>query len=67
MQRAHLASMRFGAAVVPMLSAAQPPLGAVASIAAGTVSVNLTDANTGTLSDTVNGVAGTKNITRQLF
>jgi len=39
----------------------------VQSFTAGTVSVNFTDPNNGTLSYTVNGVSGSKNITRQLF
>jgi len=34
---------------------------------AGTISVTFTDANNATLTYTVNGVSGTKNITRQAF
>ncbi len=50
-----------------------PPLGTgfdphqVQVTTAGTISVNFTDANNATLTYTVNGVAGTKSITRQLF
>lgn len=50
-----------------------PPLGpafdpnAVHVFPAGTVSLSFTDANTATLSYTVDGVSGTKSITRQTF
>jgi len=39
----------------------------VQAFTAGTVSINFTDANNGTLSYTVNGVTASKSITRQLF
>ena len=39
----------------------------VQSFTAGTVNVNFTDGNNATLNYTVNGVSGSKNITRQLF
>jgi len=39
----------------------------VQSFTAGTVSVSFTDGNNATLTYTVNGVSGTKTITRQLF
>ena len=34
---------------------------------AGTITVNFTDSNNATLNYTVDGVSGTKNITRELF
>jgi len=39
----------------------------VQAVAAGTVSVNFTDANNAILSYTVDGVSATKTVTRQLF
>jgi hypothetical protein len=50
-----------------------PPFGptfdpnAVHAISVGTVSLSFTDANNATLSYTVDGVSGTKSITRQTF
>ena len=39
----------------------------VSAAAAGTVSVDFTDANNAILNYTVDGVSGTKSVTRQLF
>jgi hypothetical protein len=50
-----------------------PPLGptfnplVVQVFPAGTISVSFSDANNATVSYTVNGITGTKTITRQLF
>ena len=56
-----------------LLRTTGPPFGPsfsssqVQSFTAGTVSVNFTDGNNATLNYTVNGVSGSKSITRQLF